>query len=109
MEPMSDTPDRPGTRQIRHLGSFLGAEDLVGSPTWGSMVALAAEGLACEIDAEARWARQHVPAVFGANPCLPPPHLLKAIRAHAHQAAHRTLSLDAMLRLAGKVARKKVR
>src|SRR5262245_56470654 len=66
-----------------HLGSFVGVEDLMLSPSWEGLAALAAEGVAQSLDAEARRQRQHMPAMFGANPCLPPPHLLKAIRAHA--------------------------
>ena len=54
--------------------------------SWEGLAALAAEGVAQELDDEARRQRQHVPAgMFGANPVPPRPHLLKAIRAGAQQ------------------------
>jgi hypothetical protein len=64
-----------------HLGSIVGVEDLWLSPSWEGLAALAAEGVAQGLDDEARRQRQHMPAMFGANPCLPSPHVLKALRA----------------------------
>jgi hypothetical protein len=72
-----------------HLGSFEGVADLWLSPSWQGLAALAAEGFACRLDEQARRARRPVPVMGVANPCVPPPYLLKAIRAHAGNRSRR--------------------